>query len=1577
MQTSTVVGNQNIFSSLIGNQSNFIFDLNSTQSTIFGTYTSTVSNQQTSTVLGNQNIFANLITNQSNFLFNVNSTQSTIFGTYTSTVSNQQTSTVLGNQNLFANLITNQSNFLFNVNSTQSTIFGTYTSTVSNQQTSTVLGNQNIFSSLIGNQSNYFFNIFSTQSTIYGTNLSTNSNNFSTILGAQSNNLTVTVTASQMYFLGLWSTQSTSLFSNTSTICNYFSTTVSTISNYFSSLSNSQQSFFNSQLTIQSSFISTNVSSFYATVASSITNQNIQYGIQFSTQQGIFSTTASSQSNYFSTLISSQIGFYGTQSTNQQGFFNMQISNLSTLIKDETSTLSNYFSTSLSSYSNIFVTGSSTAIGYFSTALSTQLGQIFSTVTFQSNFYSSQVAVLNSTFSTQNKLLISSLNSNISTYSTFLGNTLSSQTGYFISSMNSTITVTLITLVNCNTTTIYQALSSFSAGTYEYINSGFSTLSSYDKQLVTSVSNKVVDVSNFYRGTYLTYSTFIQTPTNGVGTSSFAQVTNTCNALLGILSTTFSTFSSITKNFVQTDQDINLTGNVNLTGTLTASKGVFSRFFNISNVVSTYTYLYTGTPQIYRPNSNANKVLIQMWGAGGARGSNTNGGGGAYVEGIFSADPTKTYLITVGGGGVLTSSATFITQMGGTGGYGGGGQGYNTITGGGGGATSLTISNANMDILGVAGGGGGGGLISSFNNWSGEVEPQISTTTININLGKTGIYSNTFSNSAGSTLINSTIFLPVGSWGGPGGITLGCNAFSPIGIISNGPFSIGGIGGSTVMYSTPTSNTIIRYATTGNKPSTLIYNSTFFTFAFDFVPGLMGTSPYEYPSFSSILGNSTNLYFNSSNFTVFSTNIQRDAFFSTYSNGLIADPNYPFQTDPTRVMIKTVTDFYNFSNTQIPMPTGSVQRDYTDRTPTAIYAGDLTINLIPIGYPYGILVNMIPFPFDESEPLKFSTARNYLLAVNSSINSVTSSSNATGLQYFNQDGIVSNTTVMTSSYNGTYVTAGQYGSLLERYMYYDMYNLSTYGYQIKAPIYNNATCNTWFLSTTTGTNTYKNVQNYLIISSIFAQVYRGSEPVITQLPTFLPDRSTNFFKYQAASSLSGLLNTPSFPGISTTWANAGKADLITSFFNTNTKTPYVSSLYNIFISSAGTGGSLYSTLPLAISGSKINIIASTITTYATNTMPQYISNWFMQNNFFDFGFAVNDVTFSIKTLADFPTVKYYSQKRSTVQFEIVVPNYSYSPTQNNIFYGATGGPFTGGHALQSSVFGINNTPVTFAGGGGSGYLGGSAGGVTETKSQYIIGGGGGGGGSSYIAPLANELSVQGYVEVSTTGYSLPGNGTSSGFAIHPTVIANNIGTGGFDANSLNNWLSTYVITSIANTHTKQSGGNGLVLLTEYVDPMIISISSASQNFTPMRIESLTNQVIVNKIVISSAQTVSLSGLGGLAHDYSTAMLDFGNYQQFFLNFSNSSITQSIHVSNINVINAGLNYQNGQIILNVVSNNNNVLLDFSTNFKIDTAWTGAAFTTPPGILNTCNIGLQKMDYTIFNNNIYLGAPTYFS
>jgi len=224
---------------------------------------------------------------------------------------------------------------------------------------------------------------------------------------------------------------------------------------------------------------------------------------------------------------------------------------------------------------------------------------------------------------------------------------------------------------------------------------------------------------------------------------------------------------------------------------------------------------------------------------------------------------------------------------------------------------------------------------------------------------------------------------------------------------------------------------------------------------------------------------------------------------------------------------------------------------------------------------------------------------------------------------------------------------------------------------------------------------------------------------------------------------------------------------------------------------------------------------------------------------------------------------------------------------------------------------------------------------------------------------------------------LPGNGTSSGFATHPTVIASNIGTGGFDVNSLNNWLSTYVITLQTNTHTSQNGGNGLVLLTEYVDPMIVSISSANQNFTPMRIESLTNQVIVNKIVISSAQTIALSKLGGYADDFSTAMLDFGNYQQFYLNFSNSSITQSIHVSNLNTTNDGLNYQSGQILLNVVSNNNNVILDFSTNFKIDTSWTGAAFTTPPGILYTCNIGLQKMDYTIFNNSIYLGAPTYFS
>ena len=1563
----------NYFSTMVSTQGTITSNLLQNQSTYFGSNTSTSCNLFISTVNFQSNQFSTLLAGQSNYFVYLGSTQSTIFGNYTSTVSNQQNSTIQFQSNQFSTLLVNQGNYFLNVASTQSTIFGNYTSTLSNLQTSSIVGNSTVFSTLIWSQSNTLFNIFSTQSTIFSYNTSTISNTYSTILGAQSNTLAITVLSSQGYNLGLWSTQSTDMFINISGACNYFSTTFSSASNYFSSLAVSNQGYYIQQFTIQSSYISSYTSTYYGAVFSTVNFQNNSFSILLSTQQGIFSTVGSTQSNYFSSLISSQTGFFAVQSVNQQTYFNSQISNLSTFLLSNVSTLSNYFSTNVSTFSNVFTVGTSTTVGYFSTILSTQLGQILSTVSYQSNFYSTQVAVLNSTFSTQNAALISSLNSNISSYSTYLGNTLSTQSYMFLSSVASTITISLIGINSYNNSTIYQSLSSFSTSVYTSINNGFSTISSFDFQWVNTVSNYVNDMCNYFQNSYQNFSTFVGTPINGIGVGNFPQVTNTCNALLGILSTTFSTFSSITNNFVQTNQNISLTGNVNLTGTLTASQGVYSRFFNISNIVSTYTYFNTGAPQRYYPNPNANKVLVQLWGAGGARGSNTNGGGGAYVEGIFSANPALNYLLFVGGGGTLTSSANFYTTNGGTlGGYNGGGAGYSNITGSGGGATSLLVNNNNMDILAVAGGGGGGGFISSFNNWSGAVETQISSTTVNFNISNIAFYSNT--NSVGA--INSTIFMPIGSWGGPGGIARGCNATSPIGVFSTGPFSLGGQGGpSSVMFSTPTSNTIVRNATTPNVNSTLIYISTFYTFKCDFVPGLMGTSPYDYPSLSTLLSTS---YQNTSNYTIISTNVNPDAYFLSYSNTLVNDPNYPiYATDSMRAMLKTVYDFYNFSNTLEVMPAGAKRFDYTDQTPTAIYAADLTITLTPIGYPYGIAVNMIPFPFDASDPLKFSTARNYLLSTISSINATTSATNLTGLQYFDEDGVVGGQ--MTSSYNGSYVTEGNYGDLMNRYMYYDINNLSTYGFQIKPPVWNSAAENTWRLSSFTSA-TIKQVQNYQLMSSIYARVFCNSLPTFQQLPTFLPDVSTNFYGYQAGSSLVGLINTPSFAGISTSYATVGQADLITGYFNTNTQTPYLSSLYNIFISSAGpAGASLYSTLPLAISGSKINIQATSnpITTYVTNTMPQYISNWFTQNNFFNEGFAVNDVTFTIRTLGDFPTIKFYEQKVSTVSTMILIGT-SLGTTQNTIFYGSTGSAFMGGVAYQSTS--IGTIPVTYAGGGGSGWFGGAAGAVTQTQSQYIIGGGGGGGGSSYIAPLTTTLSPA-LIQVSTTGYSLPGNGTSSGFATHPTVLANNIGTGGFDVNSLNNWLSTYTVPLAANTHAYQSGGNGLIILTEFVDPMIVSISSGSQNFTPLRIEALTNQLVVNKIVISSAQNITVSNgpsYNGTPYtdDFSTAILDFGNYQQFYINFYNSTMTQTLHVSNLNVNTAGMNYQTGQIILNILSTNANAKFDFSTNFVIDTSWTGANFTTAPGILTAGNLGVQKMEYTIFNNTVYLAAPTYF-
>ncbi|MGG1441587.1 glycine-rich protein, partial [Brevibacillus laterosporus] len=143
---------------------------------------------------------------------------------------------------------------------------------------------------------------------------------------------------------------------------------------------------------------------------------------------------------------------------------------------------------------------------------------------------------------------------------------------------------------------------------------------------------------------------------------------------------------------------------------------------------TTYTFEYTGKPEVFMVPANVTKLKLEAWGAEGGKGKSGNqtqaqGGQGGNVQGEWKSLNRDILTIYVGGKGKDS-----IGSSGGGGGFNGGGNGGDGFDstyaggggGGGGGASDIRIGGTSLvNRLIVAAGGGGSGSSSSVKSVGG------------------------------------------------------------------------------------------------------------------------------------------------------------------------------------------------------------------------------------------------------------------------------------------------------------------------------------------------------------------------------------------------------------------------------------------------------------------------------------------------------------------------------------------------------------------------------------------------------------------------------------------------------------------------------------------------------------------------------------------------------------------------------------------------------------------------------------------------------------------------------------------
>lgn len=1404
---------------------------------------------------------------------------------------------------LFTGLATSSSNDFQNNVNFQEDSFINNRSTLSTQfkvVIDTSSRNYSTLSTNIGNQQNDFNSSLSSHMSSFKLNLSSvlvsKLNQLSTTQGKLSfevgslSSLFISVAtdslSTQVAFIN--SSSSNAIRTNVSTLTTRLSTLQSTTSVLLNSLSRS------AVLTSDVTNLSTSLQSIYSTLARELfitqtRGINSQLFRQFEllgfTQSTILATNTSSI-NYLSTVIAANSA--STQST----FTRLTVANFSTL----------------------------QSLGLSSIRVAVREFELSTASLFAST---------NTAFTAEMLIQFTRVGNQVNSQSTFLGRTLSTSDAFYLSTLASSIG-NISRLISANTVLINQNVSSFSSAVFPHINFTFASLSTLNSNLANTISNFTINtVSNVLRGSIgilqsnLTNATIIS--------AELPQVTNTCNALLGIISTTFSTLSSSARFFAKTNTSNTFTGDITFLSPLEAQGGISSRFFDICNVISTYIFQNTGSIQNYTPNPFANQVLLQLWGGGGARGTNTNGGGSAYVEGIVDIDKTKTYNIIVGSGG------TFNTDIFP---FGGGGKGRAGRSGAGGGATSIytgtNISNLESYVA-IAGGGGGGGIISSFANWrDGDI---INKNNVTFSVGTT-----LFNNFPGNVL-NSTIFLPIGSWGGNAGVTEGSPGISPISSFSTGPFSLSGRGGAQTQTLNLNYGKIVRSSEFAAKISTMTIQSTFITHLTSFIPSLMGFDQFAIPSISNAI---QTFFINDSNFTEIIDNIDNnDPVFKLYENE-IESLNLDL---PAHVKKNTLLyDIYSgeFGSRLLPgegegsgplQPVNPIISNLKSRfpktdatitkTPTIIFSASLTCVIRGANQKFGLAVDFITFPFSPIDNFHWPFVSSYTNKLTNDI------SEANILFDFN---------ITPRQYNGEYKIPGLFDSKLGINSFTNLIDLQRFEYMLQ---YNEIEGDSFGYSLIDPLGPTRNILVRNSINVIFSNV---NDPGLSRI--IMPNSLDPIFNCNVKTRADSIfLDGTVRPG-----------DIRTVRERNNTLLRPLSTLSHIFISTIGRGTTengaseiVSRSLPVFISsGNTINTTGTEgndfLTSLSYQNMQTYIRNLFRIIDVEETEFTITDASLTYKIIGEFPTINYSERKFSTINFLSTFTS-TRTSTENEIFQGSSGAIFQGGNANDAAGANIDGINGMWGGGGGGGFFGGGSGAFSRVNAPYIIGSGGGGGGSSYINPLTG------------TGNSLSGNLTSSGFIEHPQARQLGIGRGGVDVNANFNWLSTATYTLATTTNTIGNGGNGLVILTEFVDPFKITISTANNFFVPLRINSQTNEVVVNKLVISSAQHVTFA-----TNTPSTAFLDFGNYQHFHISLNTYNNIWPIHIIPMSTISSPtMNYQSGNIAIVVNAANADDKKIILSSFVIDKNWKGEK-----GVIIPSSLGVHMFDYTIFNSNAYLSA-----
>ena len=125
----------------------------------------------------------------------------------------------------------------------------------------------------------------------------------------------------------------------------------------------------------------------------------------------------------------------------------------------------------------------------------------------------------------------------------------------------------------------------------------------------------------------------------------------------------------------------------------------------------------------------------------------------------------------------------------------------------------------------------------------------------------------------------------------------------------------------------------------------------------------------------------------------------------------------------------------------------------------------------------------MPFPFDQSDPLLYSSARLYISSMLSTIFYTSSATNTSGRRYLNKVSSVCN-------YNGTYITEGIFSNDLDRYTYSHLSTLTKYDNSILSPSTIDTVTSGWILSSFTDNMNYT-INTSSIISSLYRQIFSG------------------------------------------------------------------------------------------------------------------------------------------------------------------------------------------------------------------------------------------------------------------------------------------------------------------------------------------------------------------------------------------------------------------------------------------------------------------------------------------------------